>query len=161
MNAAAGEELLQMLQMFFCGWLVMLTSHEKQALMSVGCFRRSHKTVIDFLFCILWALLLWLIILAVSGGKVRYYLVYSLAGGILMYQILFRHIFEKPCCALARIVLFLGRGGCCILQFPYNIIRRLFRLWIAPCSVLFKNLQKRRQESVREEQNIKENENYF
>ena len=85
MNTAAGEELLQMLQMFFCGWLVMLTSHEKQALMSVGCFRRSHKTVIDFLFCILWALLLWLIILAVSGGKVRYYLVYSLAGGILMY----------------------------------------------------------------------------
>lgn len=108
-----GQQLWQMAQMAVVGWVMLLTAHEKQSLALCGRWRYGKKTVIDFLFCLLWGVLLWLVLLRVSGGLLRNYIVFGLLSGAIVYHLACRRWLNRPCLFLAR-----GNSVCMALVLP-------------------------------------------
>jgi hypothetical protein len=107
---------------------------------------------------VFWAASLWLILLQVSGGLVRNYVVLGLAGGITVYQLFFRKKLERCCRLLAKGSLFLWRWFWRILLWPWRIlVEKLFTPWINRVRKFWKE----KQEFAIAEENIIENENKF
>lgn len=112
----------------------------------------------DFLLCVLWAVLLWLILLAVSGGLVRNYIIIGFLGGAAVYQFICRRYLERFCLLLAGGILFVWRWFRRIVWLPWRL---LYRLCAVPCTKFVRKFVKPKQESAIGEENIIENENYF
>ncbi len=135
----ASRQLWQMAQMFLCGWVMMLSVQLKYALMQLGKWKYRQRMIGDFVFCIMWADFLWLVLMAVSGGLVRNYIIIGLLGGIEVYQLLCRRLFIRVCYAAARAVLFVWRWFWRIVLAPWRGLRRFVLL---PCAKRGKNISK-------------------
>lgn len=154
-----GQQLWQMAQMAAVGWVMLLTAHEKQSLALCGRWRYGKKTVIDFLFCLLWGVLLWLVLLRVSGGLLRNYIVFGLLSGAIVYHLACRRWLNRPCLFLARGILFAWHWFCRFVMLPWHLLNRW--CW-QPCRKMIQNFFVARQETDAEEENITEkNENNF
>ncbi|MBR5318088.1 MAG: hypothetical protein IKU46_00620 [Peptococcaceae bacterium] len=152
------RQLWQMAQMFLAGWMLMLSAHEKQALARRGRWSYRQKMLGDFLFCLMWALLLWLILLAVSGGLVRNYIIIGFLGGAAVYWFICRRRLERFCLLLAGGILFVWRWFWRVVWMPWRV---LHRFCVVPCMKFVRKFVKEKQEFAIEEENIIENENYF
>lgn len=146
------QQLWQMLQMVAVGWLMMLSAHEKQLLSKLARWRYQQKMAGDFLFCVGWALLLWLILLSVSGGLVRNYILLGWLGGAVLYQVLFR----KP---MERVGVFLAKGFLLVWRHFWRLVSAPYRGCCCCCRHLFQNFLSKRsvseQELAQEEEIIK------
>ena len=141
-------------KMFACGWVLMLTAQQKQALARHGRWRYRTKMVQDFIFCMVWAVLLWLWILRVSGGLVRYYIVLGFLGGAACYQWLCRRRMERVCSLTARALLCIWKRFCRVVSWPW---RMLYRLIWQPCIRFLKKRWPQKQEFASMEENNIEN----
>lgn len=146
------QQLWQMLQMVVVGWLMMLSAHEMQLLSKLARWRYKQKLAGDFLFCVCWALLLWLILLSVSGGLVRNYILLGWLGGAVLYQVLFR----KP---MEQVGVFLAKGGLWFWRRFRRLVSAPYRWCSYCCQILCRNLLPKKsvqeQESDAEEEIIK------
>ncbi len=131
------QQLWQMLQMFLCGWVLMLSAHEKQIVMKVAQWSYRRRMIGDFVFYVVWALFLWLVLVMVSGGLVRNYIVFGFVSGIAIYQLLFRRLLEQLCRAIAKAVLFVWQWFWRIVLFPWRVVKRQL---FAPCARAVKKL---------------------
>ena len=155
---SVSQQIWQMIQMVLWGWLMMFSSHQKQSFFKMGRWNYRKRTAGDFLFCVFWAVSLWLILLQVSGGLVRNYVVLGLAGGITVYQLFFRKKLERCCRLLAKGSLFIWHRFWRILSWPWRILfETLFTPWINRVRKFWKE----KQEFAIAEENIIENENKF
>ena len=155
---SVSQQLWQMIQMVLWGWLMMFSSHQKQIFFRMGRWSYQERTAGDFLFCVFWAAGLWLILLQVSGGLVRNYIVLGLAGGIIVYQLFFRKKLERCCRLLAKGSLFIWHRFWRMLLWPWRIFfETLFMPWINRVRKFWKE----KQEFAIAEENIIENENKF
>lgn len=157
MELPVSQQIGQMMQMILCGWLIMLSGHEKQMLSKTGRWSYRKRAAGDFLFCIFWAVCLWLILLQVSGGMVRNYIALGLAGGMMVYKWLFRRYMERFCRLLANVILFVWCWMWRILLWPYRLLRRMF----APWTERARKFLHEKQEFNTAGENIIENENNF
>ena len=153
----ASQQLWQMAQMILCGWLIMLSSHEKQVLSRTGRWKYRRRAAGDFIFCVFWAIGLWLVLLQVSGGVVRNYIMLGLAVGAAGYQWLFRRRMEPFCRLLANLVRFVWRWFRRILLWPYIF----FKMITSPWRKRIRKFLRKKQELAAAEENIIENENIF
>jgi hypothetical protein len=155
---SVSQQIWQMIQMVLWGWLMMFSSHQKQSFFKMGRWSYRKRTASDFLFCVFWAVSLWLILLQVSGGLVRNYVVLGLAGGITVYQLFFRKKLERCCRLLAKGSLFIWHRFWRMLLWPWRIFfETLFMPWINRVRKFWKE----KQEFAIAEENIIENENKF
>ncbi len=151
------EQLWQMAQMVLCGWVLMFFSHEKQVLARIGRWKYRKRAAGDFFFCVFWAVGLWLVLLKVSGGTVRNYIVLGLSGGMAGYQWLFRRRMERFCRLTAKAVLFIWRLIQWALLWPYRLCRKLSAPWMER----IRKFLCEKQDFATAEENIIENENIF
>ena len=152
------QQIWQMMQMVLAGGAVMLTAHEKQVLARRGRWSYRQKMAGDFVFCLLWAVLLWLILLDVSGGLVRNYIILGFLGGAAVYHFLCRRWMERFCLLLAGVILFLWHWFWRVVLLPWRTMQRVF---VVPCVKIVQKIAKTKKESAITEENIIENENYF
>lgn len=143
-------ELVQVGKMFLTGVLMMLTAHEKQAFAWYNRWRYRSRMVVDFWFCIIWAILLWLVFLKVSGGLVRYYLIFGLLIGMLFYHVLCRKRTEWVCNQLAKILSDGWHGICKIVFWPWKM---LYQIGVMPFIRKIQKYKLQKQEFVPTEEN--------
>ena len=155
---AVSQQLWQIVQMALCGWLIMLTTHQKSVLAVIGRWKYRQRIAGDFLFCMCWAVMLWLVFLQVSGGLVRYYIVLGLAGGAAVYQFFCRRHLEGICKFAARRILFIWRWCLWLVKIPWKIFRRGL---YCPFVKIIKKFVPTKQEFDGTEENFLKNENYF
>lgn len=153
-----GQQLLQLVEMIAFGWCIMFTADEKKALSVCGKWSYLQKNIGDFLFCLLWGLLFWLFLMQINGGLLRNYIFIGLFAGCGLYYFVCRRYCYRLCTLLAKVVLFLWQWFCRILFFPWRVLKRLF---LQPCSKLWKKFLESKQEFAGETENIIENENNF
>ena len=157
MEIPVSQQLLQMVQMVLCGWFIMFSSHEKQLLARTGQWSYRQRTAGDFLFCMFWAVGLWLMLLQVSGGMVRNYILLGLAGGMAGYQWLFRRRMERFCRFAANTTLFVWRWIKRILLWPCRFLWKLAAPWMKKTA----DFLREKQEFASPEENIIEKEKKF
>lgn len=155
-----------MLQMFFCGWLLMLSAQEKNSLMRLGRWKYRQRMVGDFLFCLFWAVLLWIVLMAVSGGLVRNYIVIGFFSGAVIYHFFCRRILEPVCCLAAKSLLFCWRWFWKMILTPWRMLCRLilipwFRWQKKQISRFFEKIVPKKQEIDPSEENIIEYQENF
>ena len=137
------QQLWQMLQMFVVGWIMMLSAQEKQVLSKLARWRDQKNMVADFVFCFLWAILLWLILLSVSGGLVRNYIILGWLGGAIGYQVLFRKPLEPICRFVAKGMIWSWHWFWCVMLAPYRFVYRRF---LVPSLEIIRKITEREQE---------------